>query len=150
MKPDPICDVLPGRTTAEDDALELSRKAVERANREADKLAHKRLSTSLTWAERQVEAKLRAMPAKMSAIAEAERVFRAKAEELAELRRKLLPDEAENVQLTVNGDAHGDTRYLVTCVSRGRVVSLGGCTTRGPAQDRQRWFERELAARRAA
>ncbi len=139
--------MLPGRTAAEESAVKPFEDAVDRTERAVDRVVTKPMPGTQGGIARRLAHQLEVLPGLNGAVDDALAALAAKLAELGDARRALLPDGATDFRVVCNGDAYDDTRYTVVCTSRWRTVALGGCTTLGPAQERQRWFERELAAR---
>ena len=141
---DLLDQLLPGRTGAEDEALAPSVRAVEVAERRyQSELAKPLPSTDRGYYGRQER-----LTSLQQGIAHARAALRARLEQLAEERLAMLPDDATDIgHGGGGGDLWDDRRYPVVCRSSGQLVSLGGCMTLGPAQDRVRWFQ-DAAERR--
>ena len=141
-----IDERLPGRTEAEDRALSPCRKAVEVAERR--RVAE--LEKPFPSTDRGRFGRGERVDALQAALVAAEDALSMRLDELVAERLKLLPEDAEDISTGSDSDRYDDRRYPVTCTSGGRLVPLGGCDRLGPAQDRERWFRDQAAARRKA
>lgn len=134
---------LPGRTEAEGRALAVHVRKLESAERKLQREGARARPVT----ERGMAGRLERILLLREEIDNAEAALKKRCDELAAARLKLLPDDATGIQIGASGgDVWDDRRYPVVCTSKGRLVSLGGCSTLGPAQDRERWFR--LAAKR--
>lgn len=141
-----VDQLLPGRTKVEDRALAPQRRAVEVAERRFQR----ELGKPMPRTARGIFGRQQRLAALEQAVDDALAALRARLEQLAGERLQLLPNDAIEVGHGGGGggDVWDDRRYPVVCTSGGRLISLGGCSTLGPAQDRVRWFQRALENRR--
>ncbi len=146
---EPIDDVLPCRTTAEELALKPLRTALAKAEREVEKLREKPWPASKVWADRRLRQVQDQLPELQAIVAQAEADLLAKAHELVEARRRALPPDAVRVSppLVPDPDDHSDTRYQVCYDAGTGWVILATFKEQGPAQARWQWYEDELASR---
>lgn len=144
---DLLDQLLPGRTDAEDKALAPSVRAVEVAERRY----RSEVAKPLPPTDRGYYGRHERLTNLQQGIDDARAALRAKLEQLAEERLAMLPQDAMDIGHGGGGGDNlwDDRRYPVVCQSGGQFVSLGGCSTLGPAQDRVRWFQDAAERRRA-
>ncbi|MBA3393669.1 MAG: hypothetical protein H0T89_13555 [Deltaproteobacteria bacterium] len=139
-----IDERLPGRSDAEDLALRDLVRKVEISERKREN----EVSAQMPQTDRGRVGRTERMAEQQQSVKDAMAALKTKLDQLVEERLALLPADATDIRHgDGGGDLRDDRRYPVVCTSAGQTVSLGGCSTQGPAEQRVAWF-RDAAERR--
>lgn len=140
-----IDERLPGRSDAEDRALRDLVRKVEIAERKREN----EVGAQMPQTDRGRVGRTERMGEQQQSVKDTMAALKTRLDQLAEERLALLPADATEIRHGDGGggDLRDDRRYPVVCTSAGQTVSLGGCSTQGPAEQRVAWF-RDAAERR--